>query len=356
MFYLLTYLFLKLKKSNINIVNLCKNENYLPKVTIVVPTYNEEDIIERKLRNLLGQDYPLNKMEILVVDSSTDRTPIIVERISRKYSNIKLLKENKRKGLASALNFGYSQASGEIVIKSDSDILHDRSSIRQIVSNFCNPKVGAVSGKQILITSTSTEEGYRRLIDLKRIVENYIDSIYLMEPFSAFRKNLIEPIDPQSVADDAELGIKIRKKGYKVIFDPKAVFYESIPEKLIKRIKIKSRRAQGHIKLMLSNINILFNKKYGKYGKIIYPLNFFMIIVSPWLTLIILILIISLFYTYLKFIGIITTTFMFFILMIALVIEKPKILSGFAEAQISLLIGFIKLLIGGPEYIWEKVR
>ena len=180
--YFVLYLFLrgKLKRT------LNRKRQYEPSVSLVIATYNEEENIASKLKNIFEEvEYPHNKMEIIVVDSSTDNTPIIVKEWMKKYPNIRLIKEEKRRGLASALNTGYFEAKNEIVIKTDCDQLLKRDSIKNIVSNFADSHVGAVSGKQLLISSSKSEQGYRSLVDWKRLVENEVDSIYLHEPFSA---------------------------------------------------------------------------------------------------------------------------------------------------------------------------
>jgi len=165
---------------------LNRKRQYEPSVSLVIATYNEEENIASKLKNIFEEvEYPHNKMEIIVVDSSTDNTPIIVKEWMKKYPNIRLIKEEKRRGLASALNTGYFEAKNEIVIKTDCDQLLKRDSIKNIVSNFADSHVGAVSGKQLLISSSKSEQGYRSLVDWKRLVENEVDSIYLHEPFSA---------------------------------------------------------------------------------------------------------------------------------------------------------------------------
>ncbi len=329
--------------------------NYEPFISIVIPTYNEEKYIEEKLRNILSISYPLNKMEIIIVDSSTDNTPNIVKNWMKKYSNIILLRETERRGLAAALNLAYSKARGEIIIKSDCDTLLDRESVRQIISNFSNTTIGAVSGKHFLINDSKHEKGYSFLADLKKIVESRIDSIYILDTFSAFRRDLIEPIDEKSVADDAELGLKIRRKGYKVIFDPKACFYERQPLNIIKRLKIKQRRAQGHIKLLLKNLDILFNPKYGKYGFLIFPLNFCMMIVNPWLLVIFTILFPIIFFQI--FGACILLIILIFYSLLFLVYLKGwvGIVAGFIESQLALISGFLRLALKGPEYIWGKI-
>jgi len=331
--------------------------NYKPFVSIVIPTYNEEKHIEEKLRNTLNVDYPLNKTEIVVVDSSTDETPRIVKKWAKKYpNNIRLIREKNRRGLAAALNLAYSKANGEIIIKSDCDMLLDKNSIKQIVSNFSDPAVGAVSGKQLLIYESKHEKGYRSLIDLKRIVENQLDSIYLLEPFSAFRRDLVEPIDERSVADDAELGLKIRKKGYKVIFDPKAHCYERLPSSITNRLKIKQRRAQGHIKLLLENLDVLFNPKYGKYGLLVFPLNFYMIVVMPWLLVAFAVILPIVLYYLFDLYGIMFSIAFYTLLLISYIKGSIGPIAGLIEAQLALIIGFFNLILKGPQYMWKKVE
>jgi len=88
-----------------------KDYSYQPFVSIVVPTYNEEKVIEKRIKNLFELDYPKDKYEIIVVDSgSADSTAQIVEKLIEKhYSsglNLRLIKEEERKGKASAINFG----------------------------------------------------------------------------------------------------------------------------------------------------------------------------------------------------------------------------------------------------------
>ena len=250
--------------------------------------------------------------------------------------------------MATALNLGYSVASGDIVIKSDADQLLDKNSLINIVRHFSKTEIGAVSGRQILLKETKQERGYRSLIDLKRLVENKLDSIYLLEPFSAFRKNLIEPIDPTSLSDESELALKIRRKGYRIIFDPEATFYEEIPSKFIPRLKLKQRRAQGYVQVMIKNLDMCLNRKYGYFGLLIYPLNFLMIIITPWLIL-------SSFIWLPYLISIPELIPIMAMLGITIyLIGKPSFIAGFIEANLALVIAQIILLFKGPEYIWSR--
>lgn len=328
----------------------------MPRVSLITATYNEMDTINQKIENIANIDYPKDLLEIVFVDASTDNTVQIIEDFKLKTPlRVLVLKEKTRRGLASALNSGYALGKGEIIIKNDCDLILEKDSIKEIVKYFSDPRIGAVSGAVSVSNQCDVEKGYRSIYDRLRVAEANLDSTYIFNTFCAFRKNLIEPIDTKSVADDAELALKIRKKGYRIVFCPEAIAYEASPTTIRERINQKSRRAQGQIKLIFQNLKFLFNPRFGKFGLVVFPANFFMMILSPWLFLAIAVL------------GVLYLStifgFLFALLMFAAVASlgllvylkaKPRILAGFLDAQLNLIIGALKLVAKGPDYIWAK--
>jgi len=332
------------------------DETYVPKVSLVDATFNEENAVEKKIENLTGINYPRDRMEIILVDSSTDATREIIKKfIAASDINVKLFEEEERRGLASALNKGYAMATGEIVIKTDCDIPIHEDSVREIVKQFHSPSVGAVSGAIRIVNQSDTEIGYRSIFERLRLAEANLDSTYLFNPFCAFRKELIQPIDQRSVADDAELALKIRKSGFKTSYSPTAVAYETSPTSLSERVRQKSRRAQGHIRLIIQNLDVLLNPKYSRFGLFIFPANFFMMILSPWLILLSLVIC---FIYLLNLAGLIISSMilLLFLVLIAAAYVKstPKILAGFLDSQLNLLVGLFKLVTKGPDFRWTK--
>lgn len=259
-----------------------KNYNYKPFISIVIPTYNEEKIIASKLENTLSIDYPKDRIEIIVIDSSTDKTPEIVAEYTMHYPYIKLIK-TERKGPAAAFNKAFSIARGEIAIRTDCDSLLKSDSISEIVANFADERIGAVTSRLIAPNNEGLEVNYRSIQHRIQIAESIIDSTYIFQSFSAFRRDLIRPITTS--ADDADVALNIRKQGYRAIYDPDSIFYEASPLTAKERIEVKSRRAVGHINLLLKNIGLCFNPKFSWYGMLILPMNLFMIVISPTLML-----------------------------------------------------------------------
>lgn len=329
-----------------------KKNNFRPKVSIIITTWNEENTIEGKLKNTLSLDYPKNKLEVIVIDSgSTDRTKSIV----RKFRSVKLITEKTRMGKAHALNIVFGRCKGEIVVMSDSDCRLEKDILEKAIPYFFDPKVGAVTGRQILLNSdenlaTKTESKYRQFYFTIRQAESIIDSTPIFHgEFSAFRKNLLDKIYNDSVADDSELAMRIRKKNFRAIMVWDAIYKEYAPNKLSERIKQKSRRAQGLIQIMFRFFPTFFmNPRYGYFGMIIFPLEFFMHVLTP---LILLTAAVSL-------IFLPVTTLILFGVLISFVLMFKKtrfFFLTFLHSQYACLKGMLTYAINGPSKSWDKV-
>lgn len=332
-----------------------KNENK-PTISIVIPTYNEELLVGKKLDNIFKLDYPLELMEVVIIDSSTDRTPEIIKEYQKRYSCINLITQ-ERQGLANALNTAYAAARNDIVIKTDCDSMLEKDALQKVASDFADPNIGGVTGKQVVINESEVEVGYRSLQSKVQIAESWIDSTIIFHgPFSAYRKELIKPIDPDSVADDSELAIKVRKQGYRTIIDPEIIFYEASQSAFFKRRMQKDRRGKGLIRLLLRHKDVLFNPEYGYYGKLVFPMNYFMMILSPYLILLLLSIAFYMLYGY----NLMLAAFAFILLLLFVYLGQANKLRifepiySFLDTQISLLIGGLNLILGRePGGTWE---
>lgn len=255
---------------------------YLPFISVVIPTYNEEKIIASRLDSLLTTSYPKDKMELVIVDSSSDSTPSIIESYARRFPLISLIRDTERRGLATALNQAYRACKGEIVVKVDSDLTLETDTLVRIISQFRDPRIGAVTGKvNVTNQGISREASYRGLQETIQRAETNIDSMFMAHPFAAYRRNLMKEYKPREYGDETIQTIHIRKQGYKVIYDPKSNFFESFPEDSKERLRQKIRRSEGLIRVLFENADMLFNRRYGKFGMYVFPSNFFMFIISP---------------------------------------------------------------------------
>ncbi|MEA3254686.1 MAG: glycosyltransferase [Candidatus Altiarchaeota archaeon] len=327
-----------------------REQGYEPTTSIVIPTWNEENTIKGKIEDTLNLNYPRNKLEIIVIDSgSTDKTIDIV----KEYRDIKLIQEKERRGKANALNTVFRHCNGEIVVISDADCRLQKDVLKVSMPYFADSRVGALTGEQIIINVDENivpevESAYRHYYHLANNAESILDSTFPFNgEFSAFRKKLIEKIHPDSVADDTELALRIRKKGYRVIFIPEAKYLEYAPSEIKERTKQKYRRAQGLIQVMLRFHTFTLNPRYGYFGLLIFPFKFFSHIISP-----ILILIAIATFLFLE----VKTQLILLLILVTLAVYRKSFIYSFLHSQYSCLKGFLTYILVGSSHSWEKIE
>ncbi len=129
-----------------------------PKVTVVIPAFNEGPMVERSIRSVAKCDYPQELLEIIVVDDgSRDDTFFHMQYLRREFPEIvKLVRFAGNQGKRAALQAGFAAATGEIVVTIDSDSEIDPQTIHEMVTPFlCDPKIGGVAGRVAVLNRDS---------------------------------------------------------------------------------------------------------------------------------------------------------------------------------------------------------
>jgi biofilm PGA synthesis N-glycosyltransferase PgaC len=346
-----------------------------PKTSLIIATYDEEATLPAKLKNVLELSYPKELLEIVIIDSgSKDRTVDIVEDFKKKHPEINtvFIRENERTGKTHALNIAYPKASGTVKIISDADALLERSALKNIVSNFNDKSVGAACGRQILLnpeenSSTRLEKGYRTIYNVLREGESLVDSTPIFHgELSAYRASLIEALPENKSADDSRMANIIRQKGFRSVYDTDSIFYENAPSSTQGRIIQKVRRGQGLIRVFWDFKNCMFRKKYGSYGMLILPAEFFIHCIFPifWLLSIALFFTglffysLSLFATSLALIGCIylVSKLKTSSKWLGKIVDYATLLSCFSTSQLYLVYGLILWVTGRSLHKWQKVE
>lgn len=196
------------------------NPAYRPSVTVILPVHNEARRIEAKIANLLALDYPVERLQLLVVgDGCTDTTLALAERIGG--SRVTVLPLPRRAGKAAALNAGLKRAAGDIVVFTDAGILLDRTALTALVGHFGNPEVGCVSGEDH-VEGGGTESLYGRLELLLRREEARLHSIAGASGcFYGMRRVLCQPFRPGMAPDFLSVLDTVRA-GYRALCEPLA--------------------------------------------------------------------------------------------------------------------------------------
>ncbi len=232
---------------------IASRSGYEPLVTIVIPTHNEGPLIRRRLEDICTYKYDFHKIEVIVVDSgSTDGTANVVETVRRErvLPKLILLREDRRRGKAAAINLALGRASGDIIVVTDAPTLFEPLALRSLVSNFADPSVGGVTG-DFHVPNQSTlwqreEELFWSIRNKLRRMEGKLDSTpFLSGEMCCFRRSLLDQIDEDSMADDMNIALQLRQAGYRTVVDPTARFAERRSGSFHELSASKSRRAVG---------------------------------------------------------------------------------------------------------------
>jgi len=248
----------------------------LPKVTIIVPAFNEEKTIEKTIRSLLNVNYPKKKMDIIVVDDgSTDNTFEKAKKF-RKFGVRVFSKENG--GKSTALNFALKRTRGELVGALDADSFISKNSIRNMVGYFDEEAVMAVT-PTLKIWNPKTMLQKVQMIEylfgvFLRKVFSFIGSIHVTPgPLTLYRKVFFDKYggyDEDNLTEDIEVALRIQSKNYIIENSMNAAVYTVGPRTFKGLITQRRRWYRG----FLDNIvryNNLFGLRHGNLGLFILP-------------------------------------------------------------------------------------
>ena len=271
---------------------------FYPTVSLIVPTFNEEKIISKKIQNIAELDYPNDKMEVIFVDGhSTDQTTNIIRREVEKYKkSVRLISQDRREGYTRAIIDGFSESKGEIIILTDAASYHHLDAIKHLVKHFSNPQIGAVTGKEIILGNNKKigeelEQSYRFFYDFMRKAETEIDSTPDSKgEILALRRDIFNALAIRLKASpnasfDSCMPYEAKLMGYRTVYDETAKYYEYAPSSFRDRNKQQVRRGTFLVGALLMYRNMIMNRKYGRFGLIILPAHFVMECLLPWLFL-----------------------------------------------------------------------
>jgi poly-beta-1,6-N-acetyl-D-glucosamine synthase len=287
-----------------------------PWVSIVVPAYNEEMVVENCIVSILRSGYKHLEL-ILVDDGSKDRTFEIMQKYKH-HPRVKTIRQQNA-GKAAALNRGLKASTGELIFFVDADSIFIRSTIPEMLKLFTSPKVGGVCGNdatvnlnklqtrlQCLQTHVGTAFIRRALAEINclPIISGNIgvfrrsalmDTVW---PFGnvnhlvavgPWPEELPGPFLEGFIGEDLELTWKIHKAGYQVNFAPHAMVLNEVPSTIKGLWKQRVRWARGFLQTVRIHKDMFMNLKLGPIG-LYLPINYFNQVINPILQLILLIL------------------------------------------------------------------
>jgi len=215
-----------------------------PEVTLVVPAYNEADILEAKIQNCLAQDYPTRKLHLLfITDGSDDHSGTVLAR----FPAVRHLHQPQRAGKAMAENRAIRHVQTPFVVFTDCNTLLNPEAVRTLVRHYADPAVGAVSGeKRVQADGSSAGAGeglYWRYESLLKRCDSDIRSLMgAAGELVSFRTSLFKPLEADTILDDFIQSMRIVEAGYRVVYEPDAYAMEppsfSLKEEMKRKVRI----------------------------------------------------------------------------------------------------------------------
>jgi len=218
-------------------------------VTIIITAYNERDVLEKKVKNTLGIDYPAGKLHIIfVTDGSTDGS----EAIIKKYPSLLLLHQDERKGKLAAIKRAMHRVETPVVVFSDANTELNKECIHNIVRHYSDPVTGGVAGEKKIvsdpkISAVGEAEGlyWRYESFMKKQDADFNTVVGAAGELFSIRTGLFTQLNDNIILDDFVISMKICLKGYKIEYEPEAFATELPSSSLAEEEKRKVRISAG---------------------------------------------------------------------------------------------------------------
>jgi biofilm PGA synthesis N-glycosyltransferase PgaC len=230
--------------------------SFTPPVSVVMVVRNEEEIVERKLENLLSLDYPADQLQMVVVsDGSSDRSDDILRQQAENPRLSVVLKQLPR-GKASGLNDALELAHGEIIVFTDARQILQADSVRLLMENFADPQVGCVSGELMLgdPESGAAVSGLGLYWTMEKQIREWEAAsgsvVGATGAFYAVRRSLLAPLPPETILDDVYVPLQVARSGARVVFDGRAKAWDSADLGREREFARKVRTLSGNYQLL----------------------------------------------------------------------------------------------------------
>ena len=261
---------------------------YQPTVSVLIPAYNEEAAILDTIRSVLASNYP--KLEVLVIDDgSTDHTAELVRENFGRDPRVRLLLQPNR-GKPSALNHGLAEETGEIVVSIDADTIVDPDAILLLARHFADPNVGAVAGNVKVMNRNRWLTRWQALeyITSQNLEKRAFDLLNCIPVVpgaaGAWRADVLKShggFSGDTVAEDTDLTLTIRREGWKILYDEDAIGRTEVPETVEALIRQRFRWTFGTLQAVWKHRDAVGKPRYGTLGWVAIPNIFLFQILLP---------------------------------------------------------------------------
>jgi cellulose synthase/poly-beta-1,6-N-acetylglucosamine synthase-like glycosyltransferase/peptidoglycan/xylan/chitin deacetylase (PgdA/CDA1 family) len=252
----------------------------LPRVSVIVPAYNEEAGLAATVRSLVATTYGGAVEVIIVDDGSTDATAVIGQELARELANVRLIHQ-RNQGKAVALNTGIAHATHEILVLVDGDTVFQTDTLEALLGAFADPRVGAVSGN----TKVANRRGLlgrwqhleyvvgfnldRRMFDILQCMPTVPGAI------GAFRRCALRDaggLSTDTLAEDTDLTMAVCRAGWRIVYEETAIAWTEAPSSLRQLWRQRYRWCYGTMQSMWKHKWAIFGRRgSGRIGRRCLP-------------------------------------------------------------------------------------
>jgi len=251
-------------------VNSAEPGSFLPTITVIVPAFNEAEVIVETVTNKLECDYPKDKINVIVVsDESEDGTDDLVRGIDD--DRVTLIRQIPRAGKTSALNLAILQATGEIIVFSDANSLYAKDALQYLVAPFADPEVGYVTGRMVYKAPDGSLTGdgcsaYMAYENNLRACETNLGSIVGVDGgVDATRRSIYQPMNADQLPDFVQ-PLQVHEQGSRVVYEPRALLYEDALAEVEDEFRMRVRVSLRAFHAMNDKSSLMDPFKFGLFA------------------------------------------------------------------------------------------
>ena len=242
------------------------NRENLPFVSVIMAVYNEEKIINEKLRSIFNTTYPEEKIELIVgSDGSTDRTDEILYVNANDNGALRFIPFKERRGKAAVVNQLRDEAMGEVLILTDAKVLFTPETIFELVKHFKNPEIGLVGANIINTRLDKSGISYQEWTFMAREIKlKYYEGRVWGSMIGAYgaayaiRNEFFTRVPEGYSVDDFYITMKVLEKKKKCILEMKAIGMENVPNRLSEEFRRKIRISAGNFQNLITFFGLLW--------------------------------------------------------------------------------------------------
>lgn len=356
------------KKQNDNIYK--ESDEGLPLVTILLAVYNEELVIENKIKSTFDTNYPSKKIEFIIgSDASTDKTNEIIKTYQKKFANLRLVEFKGRSGKSKIINELAQLALYETLILTDANVFFRPDTIYQLIKHYKNPDISLIGGNIINAGLSIDGISYQEKTYISREnIMKYQEGIIWGTMAGAFggcysiMKNQYSPVPPKFFMDDFFITMSVLARNGKCINELNAICDEDVSNKMSEEFRRKVRISIGNFQNLFRFKRLLFpifsglsfcflsHKVLRWFGPIfivlIFTSNVFLFNLNYFFQI-----------TLFSQLVLISIPILDFLLKnLNIHIKIMRFITHFYSMNLALLIGFFRFLYGVESNIWQPTQ